>query len=93
MDKMDFFEIKLNSCFSTIYRINDIISIRPNIRSKIEIDDDVKSLLKSCEPYNEENAEVMSYNITFKSGIVITISCLDYEVLKEKIKKLQGGVL
>lgn len=90
---MDFFEIKLNDCFSTLYRINDIMFITPNIRSKISNGTEIENLIKSFEPYNNENSEVMSYNITFKCGSIVTISCLDYEILKEKIKKLQEGIL
>lgn len=90
---MDFFEIKLNDCFSALYRINDIMLITPNIRSKISNGTELENLIKSYEPYNNENSEVMSYNIKFKCGLIVTISCLDYEILKEKIKKLQEGVL
>lgn len=90
---MDFFEIKLNDCFSTLYRINEILQINPNIQSKLEMGKDIETLIKSYQPYNKDNAEVKSYNIIFKNGSIITISNMDYEILKEKIKKLQGGIL
>lgn len=90
---MDFFEIKLNDCFSALYRINDIMTITPNIMSKILNGTELENLIKSYEPYNNENSEVMSYSIKFKNGLIVTISCSDYEILKEKIKKLQEGVL
>lgn len=90
---MDFIEINLNNCFSALYRIKDIKIIVPNIVSKIENRKDKESLIKSFEPYNKENSEVKSYDIHFYTGAIITISCLDYAILKTKIKKLQGGVL
>lgn len=90
---MDFFEIKLNNCYSALYRIRDIQIIVPNIVSKIEDSKCLENFIKSIEPYNNENSEVKSYDIHFCTGAIITINCLDYEILKEKIKKLQGGIL
>ena len=90
---MDFIEINLNSCFSALYRIKDIKIIVPNIVSKIECNKDIENLIKSFEPYNNKNAEVKSYDIHFYNGAIITISCLEYKCLKEKIKKLQGEIL
>ena len=90
---MDFFEIKLNDCFSSLYRINDIMNVTPNIRCKVSNGPEIENLIKSFEPYNNENSKVMSYNVKFKCGAIVTISCSDYEILKEKIKKLQEGVL
>ena len=90
---MDFIEINLNNCFSALYRIKDIKIIVPNIVSKIENRKDKESLIKSFEPYNKENSEVKSYDIHFYTGAIVTISCLDYAILKTKIKRLQGGVL
>lgn len=92
---MDFIELNLNNCFSALYRIKDIKIIVPNIVSKIEDipGTEIERLVKSFEPYNKENSEVKSYDIHFYSGAIVTISCLDYENLKEKIKKLQGDIL
>lgn len=90
---MDFVEINLNNCFSALYRIKDIKIIYPNIVSKIEYETSIEKLVKSFEPYNKDNSEVQGYNIQFFSGAIITISCSDYEILKEKIRILQGGIL
>lgn len=90
---MDFIELNLNDCFSALYRIKDIKIIVPNIVSKIDNNNDIKSLIKSFEPYNKNNSEVVSYDIHFYNGAIITISCLEYRCLKEKIKKLQGEIL
>lgn len=90
---MDFIEVNINNCFSALYRIKDIKIIVPNIISKIEHLEGIESLIKSFEPYNKENSEVKSYDIHFYNGAIVTISCIEYESLKNRIKKLQGDIL
>lgn len=94
---MKFVELKMyNNSFSGIIDLDLILSIKPYVEVKEEFKftelPDGRKIQSFCIP-NNLNSDIKYYSVNFKNGTCLQISVKEYEILKYKIRKLQGGLL